>query len=171
MATAEDSRRVIEEKFQKFQASFTGLGSVSSEELRDMILAGTPLTLVDCRDEEEQRVSMIKGSVAEQQLNVDSLDRDATVVTYCTAGKRSGDFALKLKSRNFTKVFNSPGIVSFSHVAPELLIEPATNAPTRRVHTWSATFAFTGEGVEAVYPAPGIVQRSLAAVTGIFSRS
>ena len=54
------------------------------------------VVIVDCRNAEEQDVSMIPGAIRRQNLDVEStLKQGAPVVCYCTVGYRS---ALEAKS-------------------------------------------------------------------------
>ena len=54
------------------------------------------IVIVDCRNAEEQDISMIPGAVRRQDLDVDStLKQGGPVVCYCTVGYRS---ALEAKS-------------------------------------------------------------------------
>lgn len=51
---------------------------------------GGNVVIVDCRNEDEQDVSMIPGAVRRQNLDVDStLKQGVPVVCYCTVGYRS----------------------------------------------------------------------------------
>lgn len=54
------------------------------------------VVIVDCRNEDEQDVSMIPGAIRRQNLDLDSVQKQGVpVVCYCTVGYRS---ALEAKS-------------------------------------------------------------------------
>jgi len=105
--------------------------------------------VVDVRTDAERSVSQLPRSLSrcdfEQRLNADSPSlRDATVVVYCTVGRRSGAYAASLIWRNCCceRVFNSQGIVAYSHHAlargdgPHALVD-AVGRPATRVHVYA----------------------------------
>ena len=74
---------------------------------------GTPPLLLDVREPDEFAHCRIAGSVNIPMNSVPTrlaeLDRDATIVTICHHGMRSGSVANFLVSRGFDKVINLAG--------------------------------------------------------------
>jgi rhodanese-related sulfurtransferase len=50
---------------------------------------GGNVVIVDCRNEDEQDVSMIPGAVRRQNLDIATIKQGVPVVCYCTVGYRS----------------------------------------------------------------------------------
>uniref|UniRef100_A0A0G4H6V2 Rhodanese domain-containing protein n=1 Tax=Chromera velia CCMP2878 TaxID=1169474 RepID=A0A0G4H6V2_9ALVE len=102
--------------------------------LRGLLSRGGPV-LVDVRDEEERRVSVIPGSFSkdeferevaglteESQLKTTTEDAKepfdpsaVRVVPYCTIGYRSGLCVRDLKVRGFTQSRNGEGVILWAH--------------------------------------------------------
>lgn len=70
------------------------------------------VVVIDVRHPDERAVSHIPGSIT-----IDDLKKDETrnVVCYCTVGRRSGHVATQLSEKMPGKVFNSEGILAYSH--------------------------------------------------------
>ena len=78
------------------------------------------IVLIDVRTPEERQVSFIPHSISIEEfeaLNHDELKRkNVDIVTYCTLGMRSGNFARNLmKNRGFRNVHNGEGVIMWSH--------------------------------------------------------
>ena len=72
--------------------------------------------LLDTRSPDEFAVSHLKGAVrvdpdAETFPALDTLDRDAPIVAYCSVGYRSSDVASRLQAAGFTNVHNLRGSI------------------------------------------------------------
>ena len=77
------------------------------------------LVLVDVRTNEERQVSFLPHSISIEEFEAldhdDLMKRDVEVVTYCTLGLRSGNYAQALIEKNFKNVYNSEGVIMWSH--------------------------------------------------------
>ena len=78
--------------------------------------------VVDVRTEAERRVARLPRSVSRcyfekaLRLNADAASlRGVKIVVICTVGRRSGHYARQLVMRSCENVFNSQGIVAYSH--------------------------------------------------------
>ena len=98
----------------------------------------------DVRTEAERRVARLPRSVSrcyfEQalRLNADAASlRGVKIVVICTVGRRSGHYARQLVMRGCENVFNSQGIVAYSHhhlasgAGPHALVDEERRPATR----------------------------------------
>mmetsp|Transcript_24226 Transcript_24226/g.38914 ORF Transcript_24226/g.38914 Transcript_24226/m.38914 type:complete len:172 (+) Transcript_24226:55-570(+) len=113
----EEKEKLAREKFKKaHKATFDG-DSISAEGIRELRAKGPEPIIVDVRTEDERKVSQLQGSIDEEQfwgLDEKSIG-DRPIVAYCTIGFRSGLFAQKLKKQGFPHVYNSEGVVLWTH--------------------------------------------------------
>lgn len=106
--------------------------------------------LLDVRPESERAVSIIPGAVSLQQF--EQLDPDALpeyVVTYCTAGYRSGVEARKLRKSGVESLNLRGGLLAWCE-AEQPLVTPE-NVPTRRVHVYGKAWNLVPDSYEAVW--------------------
>lgn len=108
------------ERDQKFQAqvaeinAYTKARQVSVEELQARVRKGEKIVILDVREPQENEVSALPGARLAPPKDVrtmplDSIPADATVVTYCTAGYRSGLAATILEGRLGRPVYSLNG--------------------------------------------------------------
>lgn len=109
-----ERRERIDALYQKYRRKFPEVEEITAAELLADLEAGRELVLVDVRKPEEQTVSMIPGAIAQEEFERrQEMLRDKTVVTYCTAGYRSGLYAKELQKKNWN-VLNLEGSSSGS---------------------------------------------------------
>jgi rhodanese-related sulfurtransferase len=146
--TDDAKRRRLESMYQSSRRHFPEVPEVTVEELRALQRENN-IVLVDVRAAEEQQVSMIPGAVAAQQFEASQDEyKDATVVTYCTIGHRSGLYAKNLQARGW-KVLNLKGaVLAWTHAGGEL---ENTEGQTRRVHVCTRHCNLAAEGYEAIW--------------------
>ncbi len=66
--------------------------------------------LIDCRSDEEQKVSMIANAIPHKILEADfDKFKKKNLIIYCTIGERSSRYTLKLISKGFANVANLRG--------------------------------------------------------------
>jgi sodium/bile acid cotransporter 7 len=138
----------IEAYYAKYRRKFPDVEEISAEELVRR-LGEDDLVLVDVRTQPEREVSMLPGAITSEELEADP-ERYAgkTLVTYCTAGYRSGLFARKLDEKGW-EVLNLKGsLLSWSHTGEPLEHD---GEPTRRVHTYGPDWDLLAEGYEAIW--------------------
>lgn len=87
--------------------------TITPRELKERLDTGAPLCLLDVREEWENSLAKLEGSVLiplgtlPQSLN--KLDRNAEIVAYCHHGMRSADATGFLLQQGFTNVKNLVG--------------------------------------------------------------
>ncbi len=146
-AAVTDERAAIDGEFEELADGFdrsTGARQISVAELQRRLEVGGPVVLVDVREPREQRVSTLPGartvspdSVGAVDLEVDD---DALVVTYCTAGYRSGIAAVALEKRLGRPVHNlHGGIIRWFNEGGEV-VDPR-GEPVDRIDPYSEEWA------------------------------
>ncbi len=84
------------------------------EVLFQKIKSGEKIYILDAREEREYNVSYIKGALHVGFLffsknRVESVDKNAPVIVYCTIGARSESVGERLQKKGFTNVYNLYG--------------------------------------------------------------
>lgn len=146
-ATGEARRVTVmaEETSKKFPA----VPQVNVEELVAMQRENRVL-LVDVRTAAERAVSSIPGSIALDEFEANEANHAGTrVVTYCTIGYRSSEYAGTLRREGFDASNLEGSILAWVH-AGQPLNDPE-GRPTKRVHTYGPRWALLPDGYEAVY--------------------
>ncbi len=103
----------------------------------DEVREDSPYVLIDVRSSEESSVSVIPGAITkfEYEKNRDRY-KDRKVITYCTSGYRSEQYAKELIGRGI-EAKNFKGSILEWCRAGLPLVTPA-GEPTNRVHTYSS---------------------------------
>lgn len=83
-------------------------------ELQKRLVQGESMVLLDVRSSEEFAVSQLKGGVSAPtetavSKQVETLQKDALIVVYCSVGLRSAVTAQALQKRGYRNVFNLEG--------------------------------------------------------------
>ncbi|KAK4535869.1 hypothetical protein CDCA_CDCA06G1894 [Cyanidium caldarium] len=115
--------------------------------------------LVDVREPEERRVSILRTAVtpleAERQIQQQVKKRweaeHAVLVAYCTAGVRSGAYARAWLARHPEwrgRVYNAEGILGATYIAPELIVDAESGESVRRVHVYTAAWDWAADGFD-----------------------
>mmetsp|Transcript_10591 Transcript_10591/g.25890 ORF Transcript_10591/g.25890 Transcript_10591/m.25890 type:complete len:182 (+) Transcript_10591:134-679(+) len=151
--TNEEKRKAAKEKFDRAHSKTFGGQSISSSGLCELRKTGKKVVVVDVRTEAERKVSRISGSIDEDEfwkMDVKSMQKDTHVVGYCTIGFRSGMFAQKVKNKGIENVYNSEGVVLWTHDRKtEPLIrrdERGNEQPTKEVHVYGSDWDLADEG-------------------------
>ena len=145
----EQKQERIERMYKKYQRKFPDVESISVAELQELQAEGGAVVLVDVRQPEEQEVSMLPGAIRQSDFEARRDEfTNATVVTYCTAGYRSGLYAKRLVAEG-VEVKNLAGsILAWTHSGQTLVHD---GAETKRVHTYGPDWNLVAEGYEAVW--------------------
>lgn len=94
--------------------TLTKARQISVDELQDRLGKGEKIVVLDVRELQEREVSALPGSRLAlpskvRTIPLDDIPADATVVTYCTAGYRSGMAAVILEGRLGRPVYSLNG--------------------------------------------------------------
>ena len=146
--TDKQKRETIEVLYQKSKRLFPEVPEIVPSELATLKNNGRVL-VVDVRRAGEQEVSMIPGALRSEEFEERSEEfEDATIVTYCTVGHRSGLYARRLLAQGWN-VFNLKGsILSWTHMGGALL---DADGPTRRVHVGGPQSSLAAADYEPVW--------------------
>lgn len=147
--TDAEKKQKIETLYSKYERKFPTVEGITAPELLQSLTEGSDYVLVDVRKPKEQEVSMIPGAITQKEFEdrADEL-RGKTVVTYCTAGYRSGLYARKIQDRGW-QVLNLEGsILSWTHAGGPLVDD---RGPTKRVHVYSADWSLEAAAYEPVW--------------------
>lgn len=139
----------IETMYKKYQRKFPEVPSISVAELQELEKGETPIVIVDVREPKEYSVSMIPGAITAKEFESRKAELEgSTVVTYCTAGYRSGLAAQKLMSEGW-EVRNLAGsILAWTHAGLPLVKD---GEETNQVHVYSQGWDLSAEGYEPVW--------------------
>ena len=99
------------------------------------------IAIFDTRDQEEYAVSHLPDAVLlspKQDIPqwILDMDRDQTIVLYCSVGYRSENVGRELQNAGFTNVYNLYGSI-FDWVEKGYPIEDEKGEPTQVVHTYN----------------------------------
>jgi len=143
-----DKAARIAEMYADYSKKFPQVEGISAEELRGLE-PDRKVALVDVRTPEEQAVSMIPGAITQQEFDAHRANyADSLVVTYCTIGARSGEYAAKLREEGL-EVRNLEGsILAWTHAGGEL---KGPDGPTRKVHVYDKRWNLAADGYDAVW--------------------
>jgi rhodanese-related sulfurtransferase len=120
----------------------TGARLISVAALQQKLAVGEKLVILDVREIEEAQVSTLSGArlVPPKEvgrLPLASIPADATVVTYCTVGYRSGKAAIQLEKRLGRPVYNLDGGILEWFNRGGRVVDPA-GRPVDRIDAWGA---------------------------------
>jgi len=113
---------------------------ISVAELQEKMKRGERIVILDVREPKENQVSSLPGArlaVPDQieTMPLTEIPADATVVTYCTVGGRSGKAAVLLERRLGRPVYNlDGGIVEWFNRGGEV-VDPS-GQPVDRINAW-----------------------------------
>jgi rhodanese-related sulfurtransferase len=148
MSDAEKRQR-IEALYEKYERKFPQVEGIRAVDLKADLERGRRVVLVDVRKPEEQAVSMIPGAITQQEFEEqEESHQGETIVTYCTAGYRSGLYAKKLQKRGW-QVLNLEGsLLAWTHAGGTLVDD---GGPTKRVHVYSADWSLEAADYDPVW--------------------
>ena len=126
--------------FDKMAKNMAGkkIPNISKEELQKLIASNNSIILLDAREQKEYNVSHLSNAIwiGSNQVNwksIESLDKNATIVIYCSVGYRSGKLTEELLKRGFKNVKNLYGGL-FNWVNNGGFIETTNHQKTTNVH-------------------------------------
>lgn len=120
------------------------------------LLEDTNLVLLDVRQPDEQKVSMIPKAMTLPEFAErfrKGLPRSKRIVVYCTIGYRSGRYAMELATKGIRAENLEGGLLAWSHIHGPLEVrnDAGFHTATRRVHIYSSGWNFLHPDYEAVW--------------------
>ncbi|MCO6501020.1 MAG: rhodanese-like domain-containing protein [Vicingus serpentipes] len=117
---------------------------ISVQNLKKVENTKKPLVILDAREKNEYNVSHIKKAqyVGYDHFNIKSLkaiDKESTIVVYCSVGYRSEKIGEKLKRAGFNKVLNLQGGI-FEWVNEGYPVVDENGNATNKVHAYNASW-------------------------------
>lgn len=147
--TDEQKRERLATLYRKYERKFPAVESIDVAGLLELQRAERQIVVVDVRETAEQQVSMIPTAITRQEFEARQEDfAGAVVVTYCTAGYRSGLYAQELAARGWD-VRNLAGSILAWTLEGQPLVD--AQGDTKRVHTYGPDWNLAGEGYKAVW--------------------
>lgn len=134
--------------YEGYRKDFPNVPGITAEDLMQVEQEGD-VVLVDVREPEEQRVSMIPGAITATQFEAErDRYRGSEIVVYCTIGARSGRYANELIGEGFDARNLEGSILSWTHAGGSLV---GPNGPTKDVHVYGPTWNLAADGYHAVW--------------------
>ncbi len=139
----------MEKKFREFKKEdFPQTSDISVEQYLQRRETGK-YVLIDLRSEKERDVSIIPGALTPEDFEENpSRYADHTVITYCTAGHRSGIYAKKLQGRNQPVLNLVGGVIAWALQGQKF---QDRHGECRRVHVFKKNWNLLSEDYEAVW--------------------
>ena len=117
---------------------------ISAEDLKKVENTKKPLLIIDAREKKEYNVSHIKKAkyVGYDNFKISKLkrvDKNTTIVVYCSVGYRSEKIGEKLKKAGFKKVMNLQGGI-FDWKNKGYPVYDNKGKETKKIHTYSKSW-------------------------------
>ena len=117
---------------------------ITAEELKKIETTKAPLLIIDAREKKEYNASHIKNSKYVgydnfKMKNLKDVDKETTLVVYCSVGYRSEKIGEKLKKEGFKKVLNLYGGI-FDWVNKGYPVYDNSGNKTNKVHTYDKSW-------------------------------
>ena len=144
----EAKRATIDAMYEEYRADFPDVPEITAEELAEA-LASNAVVLVDVRPKKERTVSMIQGAITVEAFEADREKFAGNrIVTYCTIGARSGEYAESLRAKGIDAENLRGSILAWAHAG-----QPLANAdgPTKRVHVYGSNWNLLPSGYEGTW--------------------
>jgi rhodanese-related sulfurtransferase len=120
------------------------------------IIDDTDLVLIDVRQPEEQKVSMLAHALTPQEFADKfrhGIPKGKRIVVYCTIGYRSGKYADQLALQNINAENLEGGMLAWSHIGGTFYEKDADGhgVVTNRVHVYDKSWNFLHPDYRAVW--------------------
>lgn len=113
------------------------------------VLERQNLILVDVREEHETKISMIPNAITMKEFEANKANyRHHEVVTYCTIGVRSTQYAKKLSADGFTALNLKGGVLAWAHADMGFV---SKNGATKTVHVYSKAWNLLPKNYTGVF--------------------
>ena len=136
----EDKRLLVDTMYSWYKQKFAGVKDLTPAQV--MARPPTELLLVDCRQEPEQAISVLKGDVVlrRQVSDEELLQANKDLVFYCTIGYRSGIAAQKFAQQHpaaSSRVYNLAGsCLGWAHAGGQF-VKIDGETPVEQLHVVS----------------------------------
>lgn len=139
----------IQSMYEQYRRKFPEVASIDPTQLEELRHGEREIVLVDVREPLEQEVSMIPGAIRSSEFEQRKEEfRGDLVVTYCTAGYRSGLFARKLQEQGWQVMNLAGSLLAYTHSHLPLV---DADGPTRRIHVYGPEWNLAARGYESVW--------------------
>jgi rhodanese-related sulfurtransferase len=145
LAVSASAPETAQAQFGSLFGRKSSVAEISVDQLRSLRLDATAdesteapqFVLVDVRTPEEYSVSVIPGAITKSEFerNIKRY-RASTVITYCTSGYRSGQYAQKLVSQGIQAKNFRGSVLGWCRAG--LPLQTPQGEATNRVHTYSS---------------------------------
>ena len=138
----------INSMYQEYKESFSDVPDITVRELLQM-MSDSNIILVDTREKAECSVSMIPEAVSTEQFEQDiTKHKNKTVITYCTIGLRSGQYAERLQKQGLKAYNLKGGILAWAHDGRKFI---NANKETTRAHVYGPKWNLLPKDYESVW--------------------
>jgi len=142
-----DKKRIVYQMFAEYSKGFSSVKVLSPE--KAMALAESKnLVIVDVRQENEMRISVLPGAITQKKfLGHIGEYKNKTIMVYCTIGYRSGKFAQKMKDMDIDVYNLKGGILAWALEGGKVY---DSSGIIRRIHVYGKKWKYVPDGYESV---------------------
>lgn len=148
---AKESRwQKIEAMFDEYKNNhFPEIPSITVEELKKK-MNDQNVIIIDARSSEERAVSFIPTSISQEEFEKNRVQySDASIITYCTIGYRSGIYAKKLREGKINARNLKGGVLAWAHNSNTFINEEGKTK--KQIHVYGEEWALVPDEYEAVW--------------------
>jgi rhodanese-related sulfurtransferase len=144
-----NKQKEIEEKYQTIKLKYLKNVKDISVESLIQIKKEKKVILIDCREVEEQEISILPNSILSRNFDKSIIKEDSVIVTYCTIGFRSGLFILDLQKefKNIEMYNLIGGILSWTHISKDGLVN-VKGEKVNKVHVYGNEWNLANDDYE-----------------------
>lgn len=141
-------RQMVDDLCDDFHIKFPDVLNVTPQQAMRLSVNQKSI-FIDIREQHEQQVSMLPGSITEQDF-LDNLKRyaDHIKIAYCTISQRSGKFVENLQQEGIPAFNLKGGILAWVHEGGKVYNR---NGETQQVHVHDGEWNLVPAGYEAVW--------------------
>lgn len=134
---------------EQISSKFPGVKHLSISEYKKLQLQSKKIILVDVRSAVEMDVSILPSAITKAEFRKNkSKYKDHIIITYCTIGYRSSQYALKLKEQGFDAVNLKGSLLAWTHQKGKLM---SKGVETKKAHVYSEAWNFLPPEYEGIY--------------------
>lgn len=145
---ATDAERLarVHAMYAGYREAFPAVAAIDAEELLAALDGEAPPVLVDVRSPEEQAVSTLPGALTVEAF--EAVQPPGPVVTYCTIGARSGEYAEQLRQAGRDVKNLAGSLLAWTHAGGPLV---GADGATKRVHVYGRRWDLARSDYEGVW--------------------
>lgn len=144
--TDEERLEAVLGMYRRYRSAFEHVPEVAPAALLAELDGPTPPVLIDVRSPAERAISTIPGALSVEVYEAEA--PDGPVVTFCTIGARSGDYAARLLTEGREVRNLSGSLLAWTHAGGPLVDDAG---PTVRLHVYGPRWDLAASGIEAVW--------------------